>query len=188
MRISQLSSSRLILRPLAISDLAQIHHLHSLPQTDQFNALGIPENIEVTREIIENWLEKWQETPISNCTFVIEKKEAHEFIGLFGLKIGAAKYKRAEIWYKLLPDCWGQGYATESVKRILDFAFGELGLHRVEAGCAVENHASIRVLEKVGMSREGRKRKVLPLKTGWSDNFEYAILEEDWKNETTPYL
>jgi len=53
-------------------------------------------------------------------------------------------------------------------------------LHRVGAGVAVQNAGSIRVLEKIGMKLEGRHRKILPLKEGWSDNFEYAILEEDW--------
>ena len=48
-----------------------------------------------------------------------------------------------------------------------------------EAGTAVENIGSIRVLEKAGMTREGQKRKVLPLKKGWSDNYIYAILEDD---------
>ena len=72
-----------------------------------------------------------------------------------------------------------KGYATEALKEILRFGFDQLNLHRIEAGCAVENVASIKVLEKAGMQREGRKRQVLPLKSGWSDNFEYAILAAD---------
>lgn len=55
----------------------------------------------------------------------------------------------------------------------------KLKLHRIEAGCAVGNIASIKVLEKAGMIREGRLRQVLPLKSGWSDNFQYSILETD---------
>jgi ribosomal-protein-alanine N-acetyltransferase len=49
----------------------------------------------------------------------------------------------------------------------------------MEAGCAVDNKGSFTVLEKAGMVREGRLRQVLPLKSGWSDNFEYSILESD---------
>jgi RimJ/RimL family protein N-acetyltransferase len=83
---------------------------------------------------------------------------------------------------------WGKGFGTESLNTILDFGFKELNLHRIEAGCAVDNIASIKVLEKVGMIREGRKRQVLPLKSGWSDNFEYAIVETDKRilSTTTP--
>ena len=61
----------------------------------------------------------------------------------------------------------------------MQYGFKELRLHRIEAGCAVENFGSIKVLEKVGMKKEGRKRKSLPLKSGWSDSFEYAILSTD---------
>ena len=74
----------------------------------------------------------------------------------------------------------GKGYATEAVKRLLGFAFHDLKLHRVEAGCDVDNLASARVLEKAGLQREGRKRKVLPIRGDWKDNFIYGILEEDF--------
>ena len=67
----------------------------------------------------------------------------------------------------------------ESLKAIISFGFETLKLHRIEAGCAVDNIGSFKVLEKAGMIREGRLRQVLPLKTGWSDNFEYSILETD---------
>jgi [ribosomal protein S5]-alanine N-acetyltransferase len=55
-----------------------------------------------------------------------------------------------------------------------------LRLHRIEAGCAVENIPSIKVLEKAGMTREGLKRKKLPIRGEWKDNYFYAILEEDF--------
>ena len=63
---------------------------------------------------------------------------------------------------------------------MLQFSFEEIGLHRIEAGCAIDNIGSIKVLEKSGMHKEGCKRKVLPLKSGWSDTYEYAILKEDY--------
>ncbi|MNL40929.1 Acetyltransferase (GNAT) family protein [compost metagenome] len=77
------------------------------------------------------------------------------------------------------PRFWNKGYATESLKRIIAFGFDDLNLHRIEAGCAVANTGSIHVLEKVGMLREAHTRKLLPLKSGWSDNYGYAILSTD---------
>ena len=62
---------------------------------------------------------------------------------------------------------------------MIDFGFKTLKLHRIEAGCAVDNIGSIKVLERSGMIREGRKRQVLPLTTGWSVNFIYSLLESD---------
>jgi RimJ/RimL family protein N-acetyltransferase len=78
-----------------------------------------------------------------------------------------------------MPHFWGQGIATEVVEAIIFHGFNTLKLHRIEAGCAVNNIGSIKVLEKAGMKKEGRKRLCLPLKHGWSDNFEYAIIVSD---------
>ena len=174
-----LYTERLKLRLIEISDLNQIHDLHSYAETDEYNTLGIPANLEETQSIIEPWIEEYQKEEIENFIFAIEKKEDNQFLGLIALILGKSKFKIAEVWYKLNPGCWGNGYATESLNRIIDFAFQDLKLHRIEAGCAINNIASIKVLEKAGMIREGRKSKVLPLFSGWSDNFEYAILETD---------
>ena len=62
----------------------------------------------------------------------------------------------------------------------MNFCFSELKLHRVEAGCATANIASIKVLKKCGMIKEAQRRKLLPIRGEWFDNFEYAILEEDF--------
>jgi ribosomal-protein-alanine N-acetyltransferase len=177
MNNTHLKSERLILKPINFSDLDDIHELHSLPETDEFNTLGIPKNIEQTQVIIENWIAENQKEKSQTFTFSINFQS--QFIGLIALNLGKEKYKNAEIWYKLHVDFWNKGFATEALKTIIDFGFNELHLHRIGAGCAVENLVSIRVLEKVGMTLEGRKRQNLPLKTGWSDNFEYAILETD---------
>jgi len=167
------------LRLIELSDLNSIHKLHSLPETDEFNALGIPKNIEETKTIIQPWIVENKLSKIRNYTFAIENRLNSEFIGLFGLKLGKEKYKRGEVWYKIHSNYWKKGFATESLKAVINFGFENLNLHRIEAGCAVGNIGSFKVLEKAGMIREGRLRQVLPLKSGWSDNFEYSILETD---------
>jgi ribosomal-protein-alanine N-acetyltransferase len=175
----ELNTSRLKLREILFSDLDAIHELHSMPETDEFNTLGIPENIETSKKLILEWLESQNETPRKKYVFCIENKEK-DFLGLMCLSMGKTKYKNAELWYKLQPKYWNNGYATEAVKTILQFCFKELHLHRIEAGCAVENHASKRVLEKVGMIQEAHRRKLLPIRGEWVDNFEFAILETDF--------
>lgn len=175
----EISTERTRLRLIGLSDLNSIHALHILPETDAFNTLGIPSNMEETRSVIEPWIAENQSDTCASFTFAIEDRSDNTFIGLFGLKIGAKKYKRAEVWYKIHPDYWNQGIATEVLAQVIDYAFDDLHLHRIQAGCAVENIGSIKVLEKVGMIREGRGRQILPLTSGWSDNFEYSILETD---------
>jgi len=174
-----INTERITLRLIELSYLKSIHNLHVLPETDKFNALGIPKNIEETEEIITPWLLENKLDIIKNYTFAIESKEDKAFIGLFGFKIGNEKYKRGEVWFKLHSNHWNKGYGTEGLKRVINYGFDTLNLHRIEAGCAVENVGSVKVLEKSGMIREGRGRQVLPLKSGWSDNFEYSILDTD---------
>lgn len=178
----KLQTKRLLITPVSWPDLEKIHELHSLPETDKFNTLGIPESLSQTEKIIKDWIEKNNDGENKYFTLKITLRESRTFIGLIALNLGLPKFKIAEVWYKLHSDFWDKGYATESLNKILEFGFGELKLHRIEAGCAVKNHGSIRVLEKAGMIREGRKRKVLPLKDGWSDNFHYAILSTDFEN------
>jgi RimJ/RimL family protein N-acetyltransferase len=179
MKEFQLITYRLRLRLIELSDLDSIHILHSLPETDEFNTLGIPASIEDTRTIVKSWIAKNQLPEIKSYTFAIEIKRNSNFIGLFGLRLGNEKSGKGEVWYKIHADFWGKGYATESLKAVLDFGFETLRLHRIEAGCAVANIGSIKVLEKAGMTREGIGRQILPLKSGWSDNFAYSMLESD---------
>ncbi|MHA7060052.1 GNAT family N-acetyltransferase [Aquimarina sp. M1] len=179
MKIATLTTNRLGLAIVGLSNLLKVHELLSIAEVDQYNALGIPTNKEVTTVYVEEWIENFKMR--NEFVFVITLQSNDEFIGLVSLRIGNPKYSIGSLWYKLHPDFWSKGYATEAVKRVLQFGFTDIGLHRIEAGCAVDNMGSIRVLEKSGMIKEGHKRKVLPLKTGWSDNYEYAMLEEDWE-------
>lgn len=172
-------TERLLLRPVVAADLAAVHALNSMPETNRYNPSGIPENIMQSQFAVDGWVNENQKENGAGYYFAIELLESQAFIGLIALVLGKGKYRNAEVWYKLHSAHWGCGYATEAMSRLLVFAFEELKLHRIEAGCAVDNVASIRVLEKVGMTREARRRQLLPLQGGWSDNFEFAILETD---------
>ncbi|MTI38195.1 GNAT family N-acetyltransferase, partial [Fulvivirga lutimaris] len=167
-----LETKRLKLRLINQNDIDDFHKLHSIAEVDHFNTLGIPEDIEASKRILDDLL-KDQEAG-SYFTFNIELIEEAQFTGYIALKLGATKFQAGEVWFKLLPDFWGKGIASEALSAVLKFGFHELKLHRIEAGCAVENIASARVLEKAGMQKEGTRRQALPLKSGWSDNHEYA--------------
>ena len=178
----EILTERTRVRLIELSDLDSIHKLHSLAETDEYNTLGIPKSIEETQSIIEPSITENSVGDIKNYTFAIESNVNNDFIGLFGLfglKIGHEKYKRAEVWYKIHTDYWNKGIATEVLAQMVNYGFEVLKLHRIQVGAAVGNIGSIKVLEKVGFIKEGRGREILPLKSGWSDNYEYAILETD---------
>jgi ribosomal-protein-alanine N-acetyltransferase len=175
----ELSTARLLLRELSLADLEAIHHLHSLPEVDEFNTLGIPDSLATTKHLVADWLTQLHTTPRTSYVLVAQRASSQEFVGLIALNLGKANFRNAEVWYKFLPAHWGQGLTTEALTALLTFGFDHLHLHRIEAGCAIENIASMRVLEKVGMTREGRKRQVLPIRGAWVDNYFFAILATD---------
>ena len=174
--IIHLETIRLQIRDLSSSDVGSIHRLHSHPDTDKYNTLGVPENIQTTEHIVAEWLECQHSIPRMSYIFGIYLKESNQFIGLIALNLREPKYQSAEIWFKLSPSFWRMGYATEALREMLRFGLSDLNLHRIEAGCAIENTASIRLLEKVGMTREGMKRKNLPIRSEWVDAYSYGML------------
>ncbi|TQR16346.1 GNAT family N-acetyltransferase [Psychrobacillus vulpis] len=70
----------------------------------------------------------------------------------------------------------GKGYTTEALQLVVDFAFTELKLHRIEAGAMPDNIASIRVLEKVGFKKEGIAKENLKINGKWTDHQILAII------------
>jgi [ribosomal protein S5]-alanine N-acetyltransferase len=175
----ELKSKRLKLEEVTLDDAEDIHRLFSIPEVDEFNTLGIPINIEETKEIIRPMIEAQNSEIRKSCFWKIVKNDSDEFIGIAGMTLSADKFKLGEIYYKLLPSQWGQGYATEIAKTLIKYGFDDFHLHKVEAGVATENVRSIRVLEKSGMTREGLRRKILPIRGEWKDNYHYAIVEDD---------
>jgi ribosomal-protein-alanine N-acetyltransferase len=76
-----------------------------------------------------------------------------------------------------------RGYMTDTVRAAVPFAFGTLGLHRLEAACLPHNLASARVLEKVGFRREGTARQYLKINGIWQDHDLYGLLRDDLRPE-----
>ena len=174
-----LITPRLFLREIAWSDLENIHRLNAYPEVAKFNTIGIPKDREATRTVMRAAVENHTKNPRTIYSWAVFTQTDDTFIGQAGMSLFPVRYRRSSIFYNLVPAHWGQGYASEVAHALVRFGFDTLHLHRIEAGVAVENAASVRVLEKVGMTREGVSRKILPTPGGWRDNYRYAILEDD---------
>jgi RimJ/RimL family protein N-acetyltransferase len=175
----EIRTERLILKEITKKDAKIIHQLHSIPEVDEFNTLGIPKNIEETKSIILPDIKDQKKSPRSRFCWKIILSGNNTFIGLAGLFLRNDRFKMGEFYYKFFPEFWGNGYATEIAKAIINYGFEQYHLHRIEAGVATQNFASIRVLEKAGMTMEGIRRKILPIRGEWKDNFHYSILEDE---------
>jgi len=175
----ELKSKRLIFQEITEADVELIYKLHSYPEVDEYNTLGIPENMKVTENLVRPMIEAQTAADRKSYDWKILRKDSGEFIGLAGISLSANRFKLGEIYYELFPSHWGQGFATEIAQTLIKTGFDNFHLHKVEAGVATENIRSIRVLEKSGMIREGLRRKILPIRGEWKDNYHYAIVEDD---------
>jgi [ribosomal protein S5]-alanine N-acetyltransferase len=103
-------------------------------------------------------------------------------IGSSGLRLDEPGSRVGNIGYELDPEHWGHGYATEAAREMVRFGFGDLGLHRIWSWCVADNGASARVLEKVGMRPEGRRREHEWYKGRWWDHLLCGLLEREWRD------
>jgi ribosomal-protein-alanine N-acetyltransferase len=99
-------------------------------------------------------------------------------IGLSNVRRGVAE--TASLGYWIGEPHARQGYMSASLPLVLDFAFGRLHLHRVEAACLPHNVPSRALLKKIGFRQEGLARQYLCIQGKWQDHVLYAILREDW--------
>jgi RimJ/RimL family protein N-acetyltransferase len=89
--------------------------------------------------------------------FAVELRENHTFLGYIGLSVprfDAPFMPAVEIGWRLCFECWGQGFATEGARRVVEHAFEDLGLERLVSFTAVQNQRSRRVMEKLGMTHD----------------------------------
>jgi ribosomal-protein-alanine N-acetyltransferase len=112
-------------------------------------------------------------------TYAVDLRAENRLIGHVGFHPWFAP-RIYEIGWVFHPRYHGQGYATEAAAALLRYGFESLSIHRVIATCQPENTASWRVMEKLGMQREGHLRKCIYRDERWWDEYFYAILEEEW--------
>ncbi|MBR6222745.1 MAG: GNAT family N-acetyltransferase [Lachnospiraceae bacterium] len=112
--------------------------------------------------------------------YLYEKKNPDFIIGVVNLyRIVRGSFDSATIAYKLDQKHTGKGYAFEAVMRLMQLAYEDLHLHRVECRVVTYNDRSIRLLEKAGFSREGLERQTVRIGGKWEDTYRYAYVFEE---------
>lgn len=110
----------------------------------------------------------------------VELTATGELVGDLMLKWVSAEHRGGEIGYVFHPAYSGHGYATEAAHRLLHIAFDDLRLHRVVARVDADNHSSARLAGRLGMRQEARLVQNEWFKGRWSDELDFAILEDEW--------
>ncbi len=151
----RLLTPRLILRRPLHRDAAEIYRRYaSDPEVTRF--LGWPRHAteEDTRGFIEFSDQAWATTPCG--PYLIESHDTHTLLGSAGFVFEAAR--TASVGYLLAKDAWGQGFATEVLRALVDLAH-DIGISRLHAYCHPDNTATHRVLEKCGFGLDARQAR-----------------------------
>ena len=175
-----LETKRLKIRPFQDTDLQSFAAYRSDPAVEKYQGWGTPYSIEAAAKFIEEMKNTRPATQGQWYQLAIEVKAEGAMIGDSAFCILAEDFRQAEIGFTLARLYQGKGYATEAVARLLDYLFGEIGLHRVRATCDVENLASIKLLERVGMRREAHFIENIWLKEKWGSEYMYGLLQREW--------
>ena len=174
-----METDRLILRDQLETDLNDMHRLWSDKKTMYYLDDIISNTIEDTVENLK--------IGIANSDghyFCICDKNTGNYMGNMGYSITHITPfgKIVHLGYMLLPKFHGQGYMTEAVKKVIEFAFTKDDCIRITTGCHKENDASRKVMEKTGFRREGEKLKAVYHDGIMKDRLEYAINKDDFIN------
>ena len=111
--------------------------------------------------------------------WIFKKNNKKRIIGSISLdNIIRGPFQSCFLGYKLDKDELNKGYMTEAVEKIVEIAFNNNGLHRIEANIMPRNIASIRVVEKLGFYNEGLAKKYILLNGKWEDHIHMVLLNE----------
>jgi RimJ/RimL family protein N-acetyltransferase len=176
---TRIESERLILRRFRDSDLAPFVAYRNDPEVARYQSWDSFDEREA-RAFIREMGSAQPGVPGEWFQFAVESKESGNLVGDCALQVDGQEPYRAEIGFTLAREHQGRGFASEAVSRLLDFAFEELGLHRIVAIADCRNEPSWALLERIGMRREGHFLDSVWFKGEWSDEYLYAVLKDEW--------
>lgn len=177
--IPTLDLDRLVLRPFSYSDAKRVQLLAG----DEAIASGA---INIPHPYLDGLAESWINSHNSefkkgnSLILAMTKKDSGTLIGSIGLYINS-KHKHAELGYWIGRDYWGNGYCSEAVAGIINYAFEKLLLNKIFAYFLTRNLASGKVLIKNGFKKEGSFRQHVLYKEKFEDIECYSLLKAEYK-------
>jgi RimJ/RimL family protein N-acetyltransferase len=147
-----LETSRLSLRPIALSDASDIFYGYASDvEATKFMIFSRHRSPHESHEFARRCVACWQDGSAS--PWAILARDTAKFLGAIELRLRPPK---ADFGYILCKAFWGCGYATEAATAVVSCAIAQPGIFRVWATCHPDNVRSARVLEKSGLKLEGR--------------------------------
>ena len=179
----QLITPRLFLREFRPSDYAEFRAWDGDPEIQRYE-LGHPSGEAESRFFFEQILRTNQENPRLRWRFAITRRTddtaTGRAIGRISLTVTNSSIREYEIgWTVNRPD-WGSGIAPEAAHAVMGMAFSQFNAHRLIAFCHIDNLASQRVMQKLGMSPEAHFREALWIGNRWWDELSFSILDREF--------
>jgi len=175
----KLETQRLLFRQVTINDKNEIFEYRRDKEVNKYQG-WIPETIEDV-EVFIGKISEQINIPDTWFQFVIVDKESLEIIGDLGIHFMDEENLQAEIGCTLNKKFQNKGFATEAVKRVIDYLFNDLKKHRIITSIDPDNINSIRLVERIGFRKEAHFIESLYLNGKWVDDLVYALIEKDWK-------
>jgi len=175
--VIELTTDRLLIREIHVSDSEAFCRFMQTEHYWRHSPID-PPTAESVATLMRRLLEIRTEDPRSEYRLAAVDKQSEEFIGEACLHI-FMPWRSGEIGWGVVESRIGQGIATEMCHALLRFAFDALDLHRVQARCRSENHASRRIMAKLGMREEGVMRDNIFVRGEWWSTVQAAILSTD---------
>jgi len=152
-----LETPRLVLREIVPSDVDVIFRNQSDPAVIRYIGRAPHASIAESQALLERLFEGQRAGTDVRWGLVL--RETSEFAGTCGFWKWNKQHQCAELGYEIAPSFWGKGLMVEALRPILHYGFTVMGLHRVEANIDPDNHASRRVVEKLGFQQEALLRE-----------------------------
>lgn len=181
MPFTEIQTDRLVLRELAASDAHRIFAYRSRPEVSRFQSWGTQSRNEI-QGYIAGLSGTEPGTPGSWYQIGIVLRSGGELIGDCSFRVLDTEPRQAEFGIALAPEHQSKGYATETLRALLNYLFVKLGKHRAFGSVDPRNVRSIRLMQQLGMRKEAHFIKSLWFNGEWVDNIIFAMLASDWKS------
>ncbi len=176
-----LETERLVLRPYLLADAPNVQQMCGDPAIAA-TTLAIP--YPYPDGAAEKWISTHAESfrQGTEVVLAITLKPDGLVVGSVGLTVNK-NHQRGELGYMVAKEHWNRGYCTEATRALVDYGFRALGLNRIQAMHFPRNAASGRVMQKLGMTREGLLRQYVCNRGTYEDLVLYSIIRDEFEAE-----
>jgi ribosomal-protein-alanine N-acetyltransferase len=179
----QLFTERLIIRDHVLDDLMEYHELLSDEKSMRYLPDIKTRNLNESGESLIKSIEEANSEDRKLYFFRIENRNTKEYIGEIGYTVAQETPlgKIVGMGYFIKEKHWKKGYATEALKRVIEYAFEDNNVYRISTGCIKENKGSEKVMIKCGMTKETEYKKYQLHEDKLKDRVEYRLIKHEWK-------